>query len=155
RRPMFPRWLLGLFLVACDGPPPARIQVELPEVVLSDAPVRALVWQWNDKGQRTEATSGLELHVEPPELAKVDKGTVRCAKSGDGTVQASVSGVTHSAELRCRLVDHLEAPSDLGRIELTKGPLALAVGAYDKAGNLLEDVPLKITTRNTQIARAE
>jgi hypothetical protein len=124
-------------------------------MLLSSAPVRALVWQWDDKNQRTEATRGVELTVQPEGLARVDGGNLRCASSGDGTVTANVSGVSHSAPLKCRLVDHLEAPTDLGRIELTKGPVELAVGAYDKAGKHLEDVPLKITTKNSKLARSD
>lgn len=146
-----------LLSLACQGPAPARTQVELPEMVLSTAPVRVLVWAWDEKNRRTETTPGhAEFSVQPTELAEVTRtGYVSCKTSGDGQVTATIAGVSSSAPLRCRLVHHLEAPDDLGRIELTKGPVKLDVGAYTKDGQRLDDVPLKITTRNTQLARPD
>lgn len=144
-----------LTITACDGPPPSRVQVDMPEQVLSKAPVRALVWQFDDKNARTEAKSP-DVSVSPSDLATVSQGSnVVCQKSGDGSVTASVSGVSNTAPLRCRLVDHLEAPDDLGRIEIAGGPVELDVGAYSKDGQRLDDVALSLTTWNSKLLRVE
>jgi hypothetical protein len=146
---------LALSIVCCDGPAPARVQVDMPEQVLSSAPVRALVWQFDEKNARSEAKHP-DVSIEPQDLATVDSaGNITCKKTGDGKVTAAVSGVKSSAPLACRLVDHLEAPDDLGRIELTKGPVKLDVGAYTKDGQRLDDVVLNITTRNSKIAKPD
>jgi hypothetical protein len=153
------RFLLGVSLLslACNGPAPARTQVELPEMVLSTSPVRVLVWRWDDKNRRTEALpSDTEFSVQPKELADVAAtGHVSCKKTGDAKVTATVSSVSSSGVLRCRLVHRLEAPEDLGRIELTKGAVTLDVAAYTKEGQRLDDVPLKISTKNSQLARPD
>lgn len=103
---------------------------------------------------RTEAKDP-DLSVEPSDLASVKAGTLVCRRTGDGVVTAVVAGVSGSAPLACRLVDHLEAPEDLGRIEITKGPVRLDVGAYSKDGQRLEDVALSLTTWNSKVARTE
>lgn len=146
---------LWLLLAGCQAPAPSRVQLELPELILSANPVRALLWQWDDKNQRSEAKDGIVFQVEPADLAAVSKGMLSCRRSGDGQLVANIGEAKSGSPVRCRLVHHLEAPDDLGRVDIQDGPIRLAVGAYTKEGEELADVPLKITTRNTKIARSD
>jgi hypothetical protein len=153
----FIKGLLCLWVTAaCQGPAPKRVQLELPEFVFSPDPVKTLLWAWDAQNERKLVEEGMQLSVEPSDLAGADdKGRLSCRRSGDGTVTATLSGVSNNAKLHCRLVDHLEAPEDLGRIDINDGPVRLDVGAYTKDGQKLEDVPLTITTRNSAIAKAD
>jgi hypothetical protein len=147
--------LIVVCAVGCQEVAPARLQVELPELVLSPAPVKVLVWRFDERNQRSEGSQGVDFTVTPSGLAIVDGGRLTCKNSGDGKLSAAISDVANTTRVRCRLVDHLEAPSDLGRIEIAEGGVRLDVGAYSKDGQRLDDVPLKITTKNTRLARAE
>ncbi|HEX2730726.1 MAG TPA: hypothetical protein VHM70_03945 [Polyangiaceae bacterium] len=148
--------LLSPLLGACEGPAPKRVQVELTPLVLSTAPVKALVWAWDDSNQKDVAKGKVQFQVTPPELASVTAdGQLTCQSSGDGKVQASLQGVAADAPLKCRLVDHLEAPVSLGRIELSAGAVALDIAAFSKQGERLSDVPLTFRTRNAQVVRSE
>jgi hypothetical protein len=101
---------LALLLSGCQVEAPARVLLELPEMILSTNPVRALLWQWDDRNQRSEAKDGISYQVEPADLATVSKGMLSCQRSGDGQLLANIGDAKSSAELKCRLVDHLDAP---------------------------------------------
>jgi hypothetical protein len=99
-----------LLLSACQHAPPKRIQLELSPLALSSAPLKALVWAWDEQGSKTIAKEGVKFAASPAELASVTSdGQVTCLTSGDGEVSADLFGVGAKAPLKCRLVARLEA----------------------------------------------
>ena len=95
---------------------------------------------------------GYSLKAQPPELATTSPdGTLSCTKSGDGTVTVDVQGVQAKAELRCRLVDRLEA-DDLPPLDMSRGAIVLHARAVDKAGHELADVPISVSSTNPEVA---
>lgn len=143
-------------LSGCQRTPPKRVQIELAPLSLSSAPVKALLWAWDEQNTKSVAKEGIKFTVEPADLASASPdGQIACQRSGDGEVHADLLGVTSKAPLRCRLVDHIEAPSSLGRIELANGAIALNVGVFAKDGQPLSDVPLSFDTKNLSVVRKE
>ncbi len=137
----------------CNEPAPARVQLELPDIVLSADPVKVLVWKFGERNEKSVGKGAYPFLVDPPALASVDEhGQLTCQSSGDGTVTVDVSGVAGKAKLRCRLVDRIDT-ANIKEIDLGKGAVELNATPYDKQGNALSDVPLSITTRNTKVAR--
>ncbi len=140
--------------LACNEPAPARVQLELPEVVLSTDPVKVLVWKFGERNEKSVGKGPYEFSVTPADLASVDaRGQLTCQKSGDAQVAVDVSGVAGQTELHCRLVDRFDT-ANVQEMDLAKGPVDLNVTPLDKQGNALSDVPFSITTRNTLVARA-
>ena len=148
--------LLGVALVGCPkDPPPESVRLELPSVVLDRTPVRPVV---KGRRQRESVTIGegrYTLKVEPPALATANAdGTFTCAKSGDGKITAEVVNVRDTKELRCRLVDRVEA-KELTTLDLKQGGVALEARAVDKAGKELSDVPVSVSSTNREIVTVQ
>src|SRR5688572_13384118 len=130
--------LLFLPIPGCDkGPPPESVRIELPGVVTDRAPVRPVVKERRARESKSVPQGGYSLKAEPPGLATTNvDGTLACAKSGDGKVTVEVQGVRAGTELRCRLVDRIEA-DDLPTLDLNEGAVVLRARAVDKAGQEL------------------
>jgi hypothetical protein len=136
-----------LLALACEGPPPDQVRVELPELVTAADPVRATVYVRRN-GASTVTNDKVSFTVTPPDVASFDKTTnLTCNKSGDATVTASVQGVKNSASIKCRLVDRLEAVS-LPVLDVNAPPVTLNVHGLGKSGTPLDDVPVTVTTDN-------
>lgn len=130
---------------------PAALKLELPEVVLSADPVRAIARITDAEGRKRVGEKEYDFSVSPADLASVDRrGNLVCRRSGDGKVAVVISGVNAAADLRCRLVDKIEAPK-LGRVELAAGPFVPAVRVLGKGGAELSDVPLMLTSKSSAV----
>ncbi len=85
------------------------------------------------------------MSLTPIEVADVDKaGTLTCKKTGDAKLSISIQGVAGTAQIRCRLVDHLDLDKP-ELIDVTKGSFSLRVRAVAKDGSEVPDVPITIT----------
>lgn len=136
--------------LACEGPPPDQVRVELPEIVTSADPVRVTV-HVRRNGASSVTNDKVVFTVTPPDVASVDKSmNLTCLKSGDASVSANVQGVKSSASVKCRLVERLEAVS-LPVFDLSKPPVTLQVHALAKSGAPLEDVPVTLTADSPRI----
>jgi hypothetical protein len=130
---------------------PAALKLELPAVVMSEDPVRAIARITDGEGRKRVGEKDYDYSVSPGELASVDRrGNVICRKSGDGRVNVLISGVSASADLHCRLVAKIEAPR-VGRVELGQGPFVPALRVLGKGGAELSDVTLTLTSRSSAV----
>src|SRR5450755_4578214 len=102
---------LALGLIACEHrDPPSDMRLELPSVIDSRDPVTVVVHATSPQGVTSTVSDGLDVSVDPKDLASVSPaGVVQCEHSGDGKVNVTLAGVSRSAALRCRIVDHIEA----------------------------------------------
>ena len=146
---------LGLTLLAsaCEkGEPPSDMRLELPNVIDSRDPVSVVVHATNAQGVTSTISRGAELALEPQDLGTVSQpGLVKCNRSGDGKLSVTVSGVTRSIPVRCRIVARIEA-KDVGRVELTAGPFKPKVRVLDAAGAELGDVDVAFVSKNAGVA---
>lgn len=146
--------LAVVLLAACQkGPPPDRVRVDLPELIVSPDPTRPTVHVrrgGTSKLLEEEAT----FSVTPPELASVAKdGTVTCRKSGDGRFEVSVQGVKAQRRLGCRLVERIEV-GELPLLDVNGPPVQLAARALTKAGGELTDVPITVRSQSPRVLTA-
>jgi hypothetical protein len=144
--------LVSAGIAACQmEETPAALKLELPAVVMSPDPVRAIARITDAEGRKRVGEKEYDYSVAPAELASVDRrGNLICRKSGDGKVTVVISGVNAAADLRCRLVDKIEAPQ-VGRVELAQGPFVPAVRVLGKGGTELSDVTLTLTSRSSAV----
>jgi hypothetical protein len=142
--------LLGLAVLACKGPPPDQVRLELPELVTMPDPVKATVHVRRGTGSSVTSDK-VELSVSPPEVASVTKdGHLVCLKAGDAKVTASIQGVRDDEALRCRLVDRLEL-GELPLLDLGQPPVMLSVRPLAKSGAELNDVPVVLSTDSPRV----
>jgi hypothetical protein len=142
--------VVGLAVLACKGPPPDQVRLELPELVTMPDPVKATVHVRRGTGSNV-ASEKVELSVIPPDVASVTKeGHLVCLKAGDAKVTANIQGVRDDEALRCRLVDRLEL-GELPPLDLGKPAVALAVRALAKSGAELNDVPVVLSTDSPRV----
>jgi hypothetical protein len=148
-----PSWygvLVGLAVLACKGPPPDQLRLELPELVTLPDPVKATVHVRRGNASSV-ASEKVELSVVPPDVASVTQaGHLVCLKAGDAKVTASIQGVRDDEALRCRLVDRLEFGA-LQPFDLEKPPVTLSVRALAKSGAELNDVPVVLSTDSPRV----
>jgi hypothetical protein len=144
---------LALGLIACEHrDPPSDMRLELPSVIDSRDPVTVVVHATSPQGVTSTVSDGLDVSVDPKDLASVSPaGVVQCEHSGDGKVNVTLAGVSRSAALRCRIVDHIEA-EDAGRVELNAGPFKPKVRVLDKSGAELTDVDISFVSKNAGVA---
>jgi hypothetical protein len=137
---------------ACEQhEPPREIRLEIPSLLSSRDPVSVSVQAVDAAGVSTAVRGGAEYAVEPKDLATVSQaGLLTCQVSGDGKLRVSIAGVSRSVPVRCRIVDHIEAP-DVGRVELTRGPFKPKVRVLDKAGSELHDLELSFFSKNSGV----
>jgi hypothetical protein len=155
----FARWsVLSSFLVilptasGCSRREiPRDFRVEVTDVIASTDPVKVTV-RTVDEDRRVKASAEeYPLTVEPAGLAKVTPlGTLTCQRNGDGSVRLTLGPNTRQAPLKCRLVEKVDA-SDVGRVELTRGPFKPKIRILAKDGHDLEGVELMLTSRNTGV----
>lgn len=139
--------------LACKGPPPDQVRLELPELVVSADPVHPTV-HVRRAGASSVANEKPDFSVTPPDVARVGSdGNLVCTKSGDAKVTASIQGVAGSATVKCRLVDHLELGA-LPVLDVTKGPVTLQARALARSGAPLDDVPVSIKSESPHVASA-
>ncbi|HEX3854916.1 MAG TPA: hypothetical protein VHW01_28335 [Polyangiaceae bacterium] len=138
---------------ACDRrDPPSEIRLEMPNVIASRDFVTVAVHALNAQGVSSNGADAADFVVEPRELATVSKpALLKCERSGDGKLNVAIAGVSRSVAVRCRLVDHLDAP-DAGRVELSAGPFVPKVRVLDKAGTELSDVDVTFFSKNSGVA---
>lgn len=130
---------------------PSELRLELPHVIVSREVVAASVHAFNARGVSKSITDEANYAVQPSDLASVSKtGLLTCQRSGDGTLSVSMGGVSRSAEVRCRIVDHIEA-HDVGRVELATGPFVPQVRVLDQAGRELSDVEVSFFSKNSGV----
>jgi len=130
---------------------PAEIRLEMPKVIASRDLVAVSVRALNAQGVSRVVTDGADYAVEPKDLATVGKtGLVKCERSGDGSITVSIASVSRSVAVRCRIVDHIDAPN-AGRVELTAGPFQPQVTVRDKANNALSDVEVSFFSKNSGV----
>jgi hypothetical protein len=143
---------LGLLFAGCQKePPPESVRMELPSVVLDRTPIRPVVKGRRKRESITVPQSSYTVRAEPPELATANAdGTLSCTKSGDGKAIVAVQGVRAQAELRCRLLDRIEA-DELSTLDLKKGAVPLKARVVDKAGRELSDVPMTVSSTNREV----
>jgi hypothetical protein len=145
-----------LLPLACKGgPPPQRVKLELPELVASADPVRAIVRVTEEGAAPAVSNDSHSFTLNPPDLADIaPDGTLTCKKSGDGKLSVDVRSVKADATLRCRLVAKLEVV-ELPLFDVSKGPVALKARALDKSGKELSEVPIQISPSNPRPLRVE
>lgn len=144
-----------LSLACKGGPPPQRVKLELPELVASADPVRAIVRVTEEGAAPAVSNDSHAFTLNPPDLADIaPDGTLTCKKSGDGKLSVDVRGVKADAALRCRLVAKLEVV-ELPVFDVSKGPVALKARALDKSGKELSEVPIQISPSNPRPLRVE
>ncbi len=147
---------LGLVPLACKGgPPPQRVKLELPELMVSADPVRAIVRVTEEGTSPAVSNASHSFTLTPPDLAEIlPDGTLTCKKSGDGKLSVDVRGVKADAPVRCRLVAKVEVV-ELPLFDVSKGPVALKARALDKSGKELSEVPIQISPSNPRPLRVE
>jgi hypothetical protein len=145
--------VLASALVGCDKrDAPSEIRLELPSVIAGQDFVTVGVHALDARGVDNTSPEGVGFAIDPPDLATVTKpALLKCARSGDGKLTATIAGVSRTAAVRCRLVDHIEA-TDVGRVELTAGPFTPKVRVLDKTGAELADVEVTFFSKNSGVA---
>jgi hypothetical protein len=145
--------VLSLPALGCERQdPPSEIRLEMPSVIASGDFVTVAVNALNARGVSSNGAEAADFVVDPKELATVSKpALLKCERSGDGKLSVTIAGVTRTAAVRCRLVDHLDAP-DAGRVELSAGPFVPRVRVLDKAGAELSDVDVTFFSKNSGVA---
>src|SRR4051812_40068800 len=83
-----------LLAPACERrDPPSEIRLELPRVIASRDFVTVAVHAFNAQGVSTDSVTGVELSVEPRELASFSKpALLKCERSGDGKLTVTIAG---------------------------------------------------------------
>jgi hypothetical protein len=139
-------WLvLGLASACGRGEPPRELRLEVPETITSKEPALVHVRAVAQDGTTQKLSRELVLQVAPPQLATVDeRGLLTCARSGEGSVSASVAGVTGRAKFSCKLAAKLQAPEKLS-LDLAAGEVDPKIAVLDAAGAPL-DLPVSITS---------
>jgi hypothetical protein len=141
----------ALVPLACKGPPPDQVRLELPDVVVSQDPVRATV-HVRRGGTSTETNEKTDFNVTPADVASIGADmNLSCRKSGDAKVTAMIQGVTGSANVKCRLVERIDTGT-LPLFDITKGPVSLQARALAKSGAPLDDVPLTTSSDSPHVA---
>ncbi len=145
------RWLpLAILALACKGPPPEQVRLELPERILSPDPARATV-HVRRSGASSVSKEKLEFTVTPADVASVTPdGTITCKKTGDAKVLVSVQGVKDDEALACRLVDRLDM-GELPVFDLSKPPVVVSAHALSKTGVALDDVPVTLRSESPRV----
>lgn len=134
---------------------PAELRIEIPTVIASRDAILVSVQAVNAQGAKHSVTSGAEYRVAPSDLAAVNKaGLLKCEHSGDGKLSVAIGGVSRDVVLRCRLVDHIDAPN-AGRVEIAAGPFEPKVRVLDKSGSELSDVPVSYFSKNSGVVFAK
>ncbi len=142
---------LGFVPLACKGPPPDQVRLELPDLVMSQDPVHATVHvrRGNTSSVANEKT---DFSVTPADVARVGSDmNLVCTKSGDARVTASIQGVSGSATVKCRLVDRIETGT-LPPFDVTKGAITVHATALAKSGAPLDDVPVTLSSESPHVA---
>jgi len=143
--------LLGL--VACTKDP-AAIQFKAPLVLLSatDLPLATKVL---DKGGEVLPEAKVSYALEPASIAVVTASdALRCLKSGDATLTASVGAITRTEPVKCRLVEKVEVPKAL-RLIIPNDPVELQAKALDASGKPIDDVPFEFTPADPAVVRVD
>jgi len=144
--------LLAALAGACDQrEAPSDIRLEIPSVIASRDAVAVSVQALDAQGVRKSVTVGADYALVPSELANVNKGLLKCERSGDGKLSVSIAGVSRTVDVHCRIVDRIEIPN-LGRVELSAGPFEPKVRVLDKAGAELSDVAVTYVSKNSGVA---
>lgn len=142
--------VLVALVTGCEGPPPEQVKLELPELVLSQDPVRATV-HVRRNGASSVASEKAAFSVSPAGVARVDaSGNVFCLASGDAKLTATIQGVAGVGATKCRLVERVEVP-ELPTLDLGKAPLVVNARALGEKGAELSDVPVTLTTENPHL----
>ena len=146
---------LALALSACDkGPPPERVRLELPTMVTSTDPARALVRARYPRQGLVVSPGPHDYEVTPADVATASpEGAVACKKTGDARVTVSIQGVRADATLACRLVDRVEV-GELPPLDVSRGPVTVSARALDKSGKELADVPVVVSSERPSVVRA-
>jgi hypothetical protein len=130
---------------------PHDFRVEVAEVVASTDPVTVTVRTVDAERHVMTGIGEYPFKVVPEGLAKVNaQGTLNCQRSGDGSVQLTLGPNTHSAPLKCRLVDKVDA-SNVGRVELMAGAFKPKVRVLGKDGQDLDSIELLLSSKNTGV----
>ncbi len=141
----------SLVPLACKGPPPDQVRLELPDVVVSPDPVHATV-HVRRGGTASVTNEKTDFSVAPADVASVGADmNLTCRKSGDAQVTASIQGVTGSTRVKCRLVARIDVGT-LPPFDITKGPVSLHASALAKGGAPLEDVPITMSSESPHVA---
>jgi hypothetical protein len=136
--------------LACKGPPPDQVRLELPELIVSGDPVHATVYARRN-GSSTVTSETTDFSVTPADVASVGKDmNLVCKKSGDAQVTAELQGVRGSATVKCRLVERIEV-GKLPLFDLAKPPVTLSVQPLGKSGPPLGDVPVTLSTDSPRV----
>lgn len=146
--------LFGATALGCENEPaPRELRLELPELITSKEPVLVHARAVQQDGTAREAGGRLEYRVTPPDLANVGKGGVfTCARSGDGMVALSVSGVEGRAKFSCKLAAKLEAPTKLS-LDITSGEVDPTWKVLDASDREL-DLPISVTSDRGNVVQA-
>jgi hypothetical protein len=138
-----------LSLWACDKAP-ARVDLDVPGYVLSSSEV-AIKARVATKGGDPLPDVRPTFTVTPSELAVITaSGTMRCLKSGDGTLTAMAGAATITESIRCRLVESLKVPKAL-KVILGNEPVQITGSALDGSGAVLQDVPFEFESSNPSV----
>jgi len=141
---------LALLALACKGPPPEQVRLELPELILSPDPARATV-HVRRAGASSVSKEKLEFSVTPPDVASVTPdGTITCKKTGDAKVLVSVQGVKDDEALKCRLVERIDM-GELPSFDVSKPPVVVSAHALSKTGVALDDVPVTLRSESPRV----
>lgn len=130
---------------------PRDFRLELAGMIDSTDPARVNVRAVGSDGTVSTVQGEFPFSVAPNGLASIDKlGNLTCQRSGDGVVSLTLGANTHTTALKCRLVTRIDA-SDVGRVELTAGLIKPKIRVLGKQGEELNDAPLFLTSRNTEV----
>lgn len=137
--------------LACKGPPPDQVRLELPDLIVSPDPVHATVHARRG-GTSTVTNEKTDFSVTPGDVASVGPDmNLTCRKSGDAKITASIQGVSASTEVKCRLVERIDTGT-LPLFDITKGPVTLHASALAKSGVALDDVPIAMSSESPHVA---
>jgi hypothetical protein len=139
---------------ACDqGPAPELVRLELPAMVTTTDPARALVRTRYPTRGSVVSPGPHEYEVVPPDVASISpEGAVLCRKSGDARIVVGVKGVKDDETLHCRLVDRVEL-GELPPLDVTRGPVTVSARALAKDGKELADVPVVVSSERPSVVR--
>jgi len=141
----------ALVLLACKGPPPDQVRLELPDSIVSPDPVHVMV-HVRRGGTSSVTNEKTDFTVTPGDIASVGPDmNLTCRKSGDAKVTAVIQGVSSSASVKCRLVDRIDTGT-LPPFDITKGPVSLHATALAKSGAPLDDVPITTSSESPHVA---
>ena len=146
--------LIAALAVGCADRTPARIDFTAPPSPVIDLSLHPLTATLaNAKGEALKGS--VSWSAGPADVVEISStGTLRCLKTGDGTLTLAGGGLTTPVPVKCRIPTEIVMPHELQLI-LGSAPTALHARALGEGGRPLPEVPLQTTSSDPSVVEVQ